>query len=551
MAQTTQGDERVGDRIADKYHLTRLLGSGGMGAVYEATHQFTQRRVAVKLMHPQFARSGVAAERFVRESQAPSSIGHPGIVEVLDGGYDNDGSLYLVLELLEGRTLSDDLEQGRMDPDALGHVMLELLDALEAAHAAGFVHRDIKPENIFLVGMDDEPRVKLLDFGVAGVLADDEDNPNLTKAGSVLGTPLYMSPEQAKGRSVDARSDLWSVGAVMYQALTGRPPFGGDNFQALVVSIVTQEHFPLETVRPDLPVRVTTVVERALEKEPQERWQDAGEMAAALPQALEARRRSATAAERPRAMRAERAAQVARIAAQPEPEPSRGLPLWFYGATVLAMGAIGGILWSASASGGEAVAEAVAEAEAVAGSETGTATETETETETGTGTGTETVAGSVAETETGTATATATATETVAGSVAETETGTAAGTAAEIVREAEAESTPIRAPARGLGGEELAQVLGAHQGEMQKCYESAMLELLLRRPNIEVAPLRVDVALDVSAAGRVRGVTLTGDMPAGMEACCRRKLLAWRFPSADQSTDLGFPVVFQPTVIRR
>ncbi|MDD9935410.1 MAG: serine/threonine-protein kinase, partial [Myxococcales bacterium] len=319
MAQTTQGDERVGDRIADKYHLTRLLGSGGMGAVYEATHQFTQRRVAVKLMHPQFARSGVAAERFVRESQAPSSIGHPGIVEVLDGGYDNDGSLYLVLELLEGRTLSDDLEQGRMDPDALGHVMLELLDALEAAHAAGFVHRDIKPENIFLVGMDDEPRVKLLDFGVAGVLADDEDNPNLTKAGSVLGTPLYMSPEQAKGRSVDARSDLWSVGAVMYQALTGRPPFGGDNFQALVVSIVTQEHFPLETVRPDLPVRVTTVVERALEKEPQERWQDAGEMAAALQQALEARRRSATAAERPRAMRAERAAQGARIAAQPEP----------------------------------------------------------------------------------------------------------------------------------------------------------------------------------------------------------------------------------------
>ena len=151
MEHGERAQERVGDQIAGRYRLLRLLGAGGMGAVYEALHEFTQRRVAVKLMHPHFARSAQAAERFVREARAPSSIGHPGIVEVLDGGRAEDGSLYLVLELLEGETLAARMRDRRMSPAELATIAIELLDALQAAHAAGFVHRDIKPENVFLV----------------------------------------------------------------------------------------------------------------------------------------------------------------------------------------------------------------------------------------------------------------------------------------------------------------------------------------------------------------------------------------------------------------
>ena len=141
---------RVGEVLAGKFQLERLLGSGGMGAVYEALHAFTQRRVAVKLMHPTIARSKVAAERFLREARAPGSIGHAGIVEVLDGGYAEDGTLYLVMEVLHGETLAASLRQKRMHLQEIAAIVLELLDILEAAHQAGFVHRDIKPENVFL-----------------------------------------------------------------------------------------------------------------------------------------------------------------------------------------------------------------------------------------------------------------------------------------------------------------------------------------------------------------------------------------------------------------
>jgi len=285
---------RVGEVLAGKYHLERLLGSGGMGAVYEALHAFTQRRVAVKLMHPSIARSKVAAERFLREARAPGSIGHEGIVEVLDGGHAEDGSLYLVMEVLHGETLQAALRKKRIHLQEIAAIVLELLDILEAAHEAGFVHRDIKPENVFLEAAGEgEITVKLLDFGVAGVIEQSDRersaDPKLTRAGAVLGTPLYMSPEQALGRSVDARADLWSVGALLYQALAGAPPYGGNSFQALVVSISTQEHTPIGVLRPDLPPRVHAVVERALRKDPDKRWSSAREMAGALAAAVEGR----------------------------------------------------------------------------------------------------------------------------------------------------------------------------------------------------------------------------------------------------------------------
>src|SRR5687768_13257053 len=247
MDHAAEPRSRVGEVLAGKYHLERLLGSGGMGAVYEALHAFTQRRVAVKLMHPAIARSKVASERFLREARAPGSIGHTGIVEVLDGGHAEDGSLYLVMEVLHGETLAAALRGRRMHLQEIGAIVLELLDILEAAHAAGFVHRDIKPENVFLQNAgDSEIEVKLLDFGVAGVIeqnvAERAADPKLTRAGAVLGTPLYMSPEQALGRTVTARADIWSVGALLYQALAGAPPYNGNSFHELVVSISTQEH---------------------------------------------------------------------------------------------------------------------------------------------------------------------------------------------------------------------------------------------------------------------------------------------------------------------
>ena len=272
----------VGQIIADKYRLLNLLGAGGMGAVYEAEHLFTKRRVALKRMYKASAKSRLAAERFLRESQAPSSIGHPGIVQVLDGGSDRDGSLYLVLELLEGVSVREALDQNALQAEQVVRIGIELLGALASAHDKGFVHRDIKPDNVFLA---EDGRggvtVKLLDFGVASV-RDSEADVKLTQTGAVLGTPLYMSPEQAAGRRVDARSDLWSLGALLYRALSGRSPFEGQSYNALIVAIVTHDHLPLSERRGELPAALYQVVERALQKRPEDRYQSAREMLDAL-----------------------------------------------------------------------------------------------------------------------------------------------------------------------------------------------------------------------------------------------------------------------------
>lgn len=275
-----QARARVGQLIASKYRLERLLGAGGMGAVYAATHEFTKRKVAVKLMHEGFAASSSFAERFIREAQAPSAIGHPGIVEVLDGGFDEGGALYLVLEMLQGETLGD--IEPPLDVPELVDAVVQLLEALGAAHKAGFVHRDIKPDNVF-VTRDSAGRrkVKLLDFGVAG-LRESAENNQLTQTGTILGTPTFMSPEQAKGERVDQRSDLWAVGAILYEALAGRAPYEAETYNAVIVSIVTREHVPLERVRPDLPRALLEVIERGLRKDTSVRWQSAEQMAKAL-----------------------------------------------------------------------------------------------------------------------------------------------------------------------------------------------------------------------------------------------------------------------------
>ncbi|MFO0607378.1 MAG: serine/threonine-protein kinase [Polyangiales bacterium] len=280
---------RVGDVIAGRYRLARVLGGGGMGTVYEATHTFTHRRVAVKLVHRALAAEPRAESRLAREARALALFDHPGIVAVLDGGRDADGTLYLVETLLDGEDLAKALAAGAVSPGELAVVAAETLDALAAAHARGLVHRDIKPENIFLAR---EPggrrRVKLVDFGIvrategsdAPPLAQTGEQP--TQTGSVVGTPRFMSPEQARGESVDARTDLWSLGAVMFFALTGRHAIEADNYNALIVRLATTAAPPVASLRPDVPAALAAVVDRALARDLDARWPTAAAMADAL-----------------------------------------------------------------------------------------------------------------------------------------------------------------------------------------------------------------------------------------------------------------------------
>lgn len=274
------GGDLVGRTVAGRYELLRLIGEGGMGSVYAARHVFTKREVAVKLPHPFLVGSELVVQRFLRECQAPASIGHPAIVEVLDAGQDDAGRLYMVLELLEGYDLSQAMLAGRVDARALVAIAVEVLDALSAAHAAGFVHRDIKPENVFLCSSGPQ-RVRLLDFGVARALTSGEDD-RLTRTGSVVGTPRYMSPEQIRGLPAAPGADVWAVGAVMYHALAGRPPFEATNYNLLVHAILSDPVPPLRQVRPDVPDALARVVDRALDRDPAGRWPDAGSMAMAL-----------------------------------------------------------------------------------------------------------------------------------------------------------------------------------------------------------------------------------------------------------------------------
>ena len=544
MQHSQRSEERVGEVVAGKYRLLTLLGAGGMGAVYEAVHQFTQRRVAIKLMHPAFARSGIAAERFLREAQAPSTIGHPGIVEVLDGGHDSDGSLYLVLELLEGETLAHAIKHGSLDPQQAGSVALDLLDALDAAHAAGFVHRDIKPENVFLAhAREQAPLVKLLDFGVAGVLsAETQSKPGLTVAGSVLGTPLYMSPEQALGRRVDGRSDLWSVGAVLYQALAGRAPFGGESFQALIVSISTEQHLPLSVARPELPVRLVSVVERALQKDVARRWQSAAEMAQALQIALVHHQRSRGAQARDPAL-AHAHVVLAALPAEGAPGGRSSHAPWLLAAATIALVMVGGAVWAAvpglrgqssmTPSGEVAAAAREIDPAPLKSQPAAPAAPQRADTEP-----TVTSAGkSPAETN-------AAATDTAVASVA---------TATPTVQVAAPPTQPSVAPA-ALDAAALSDVMQRHDGELQRCHEEAVVALLMQpgaRAPDAIGPMRLDVELDVSPSGAVERVALEGGAGAEMKRCATSAMMSWRFPNSSGPTQVRFPVIFQPNIVRR
>jgi serine/threonine-protein kinase len=276
--------ELIGQTIGGRYKINGLLGEGGMGTVFDAEHLGLSRQVAVKVLSPSQAKKRVAVKRFQQEARAAGAIGHPNICEVYDLGLLDDGSPYLVMEKLVGQTLAERIaREGGLPFDDIVEIASQVLSGLIAAHEKGIVHRDIKPENIFLARRPGSPPIiKLLDFGVSKMMAEfqtSEDALDLTRTGMVMGTPYYMSPEQARGeRNLDGRVDVYACGVVMYEALTGKRPFLAPNYNALLLAIINTSPKPIREVRPATPPELEAIVMRAMERIRADRYASAQQM---------------------------------------------------------------------------------------------------------------------------------------------------------------------------------------------------------------------------------------------------------------------------------
>ena len=266
-------DPMVGQVVAGRFRVVRLLGKGGMGTVYEAEHTFIKKRVALKMLRPEITSNPEAVERFRREALATSTIGHDNIVTIDDFGILDDGQVYLTMEFLPGAPLNQVLLKEIMPVSRVLELILQVCQGLAAAHELSIVHRDMKPENVFLV--EDGGRVKILDFGIAKVTGSG-DSTNLTKTGAIFGTPNYMAPEQALGKKVDHRADIYAVGIMLYEMLTGRVPFQSESFLAVLTQHVTETPLPLREVAPNRQVdaELEALVMKSISKKPEERYPD-------------------------------------------------------------------------------------------------------------------------------------------------------------------------------------------------------------------------------------------------------------------------------------
>jgi len=255
-----------------------------MGTVYLAENTLIGRRVAIKFLHKEKAENPASVARFQREARAATAIGNKHIVEVLDLGELEDGTAFMVLEYLEGRDLQVEINDEPMPVDKVARIFVQICDALGAAHEKGIVHRDLKPENIFLIEREEvDDFVKVLDFGVAKIVSGEEEGHSLTRTGVAVGTYAYMSPEQAQAlKNIDHRSDVFSLGVMLYQALTGSQPFGRTSQINILLTLCTSPHPPLTDYRDDLPEGLIAIVDKMLEKEPADRFQDCWEVRQAL-----------------------------------------------------------------------------------------------------------------------------------------------------------------------------------------------------------------------------------------------------------------------------
>jgi serine/threonine protein kinase len=274
----------AGDLVDGKYRIIRTIGEGGWGVVFEGENIRTFKRVAIKVLRPHSGLTKDIISRFEREAQAAGRIGSDHIVEVYDLGSLGDGTHYMVMELLTGEELSSRLKNGPLDGVAVARITLQLLDGLKAAHEAGILHRDLKPENLFLVPTrTGEEFVKILDFGISKFNANGPHHASATMTGAVLGSPCYMAPEQARGlKQVDPRTDLYAVGTLMFESLTGRVPFTGDNFNDLMFKIVLAPRPDPREFRPELDPGLALIVVKAMAIDPKDRFQNAEALAAAL-----------------------------------------------------------------------------------------------------------------------------------------------------------------------------------------------------------------------------------------------------------------------------
>jgi serine/threonine protein kinase len=296
-------DPLIGKEVDNgEYRIVERIGSGGMGSVYKAEQPSMNRFVAVKVLHSRYMGRGDLVSRFRREARAMSQLSHPNTARVYKYGQLDDGSLYFVMEYLEGRNLVQQVKGvGPIEPERAIHIMLQVCGALDEAHRAGIIHRDLKPENIYLTNQGGTPDFpKVLDFGLAKVTEKQMGSMSmlhLTQQGAVFGTPEFMSPEQATGSELDKRSDIYALGLILYEMLTGKLPFDATNKRDVMFAQVKEPPIPLGKRAPEMvfPPGLEAAIARAIAKNPDDRYQSALDFAEALKGCLPGQRPAATA----------------------------------------------------------------------------------------------------------------------------------------------------------------------------------------------------------------------------------------------------------------
>ncbi len=288
LRSTAQGS-LIGNVVADRYHIVKKLGEGGMGAVYLGEHVKMGRKSAIKVMSTSMSGDPDAIARFNREAANAARINHPNVCAIYDFGETPDGTIYLAMEFIEGEALTDLLNrEGALPPARAARILRQTADALQAAHDLGIVHRDLKPDNIMITrGRDDADVVKVVDFGIAKAIGG-EEGQNVTKTGLVVGTPEYMSPEQLSGDKLDGRSDVYSLALVFYRMLTGVLPFQADSAQETMIKRLTDHPLPLDEALPGagFPTALQSAMDRALARMPSERHDSAARFATEVEDAV-------------------------------------------------------------------------------------------------------------------------------------------------------------------------------------------------------------------------------------------------------------------------